>query len=161
MITPKQLQSRNATWARKNFPCALAHEPLLGIIEEFAELKIATDKLKAKDAIADIVVFMAHYCNLNNIELEVIVDCSSGVQDVNINPLVHLGKLCHFHLKGEQGIRYNVISIQENKEHELMKIYRHVLHAASWINVDVWQAVSDVWPEVEKRDWTKKNGTVS
>ena len=75
-----ELQSAAMRWATKNFPNAKPYQPLLGIAEEVGELCHA--HLKAEqgirnatyedkvDAVGDIVIFMLHYCNLNNIDLE-------------------------------------------------------------------------------------------
>lgn len=81
------LQVDVASWAIRNFPDAQPHQPLLGVMEEGGELCHAhlkmeqrirgNEDLKAKqiDAVGDIVIFLAHYCTLNSIDL------SSAVSD--------------------------------------------------------------------------------
>lgn len=72
------LQVQVKTWGQKNFPSAEPWEPLVGAMEELGELSHAhlkrhqgirgTDlehRIKAEDAVADIVIFLAHYCSLN------------------------------------------------------------------------------------------------
>ncbi len=76
-------QQEVAEWGARNFPNALPHQPLLGVAEETGELSHA--HLKAEqgirgtahehhlakcDAVGDIMVFLAHYCHLNGIDLQ-------------------------------------------------------------------------------------------
>lgn len=82
-MTLSQLQSEVAQWGSHNFPNAKPHHPLLGINEEAGELSHAHLKMEqgirgtkeehqeAKgDAIADLMIFAAHYCHLNQLDLE-------------------------------------------------------------------------------------------
>ena len=77
-----RLQCEVGEWARKNFPHAKPHQPLLGIQEEAGELahshlkmeqgiRVNEDHQAAKaDAIGDLLIFAAHYCELNGLEME-------------------------------------------------------------------------------------------
>lgn len=79
-FTFTDLQTEAKKWTQHNFPNAKPYQPLLGIIEEVGELAhahlkaeqgIRDPKIESKvDAIADAIVFMAHYCTLNNIDLQ-------------------------------------------------------------------------------------------
>jgi NTP pyrophosphatase (non-canonical NTP hydrolase) len=77
------LQAEVSVWGKRNFPKAKTYHPLLGVQEEAGELAHA--HLKAEqgirgtpeehheakcDAIADILIFLAHYCELNKIDME-------------------------------------------------------------------------------------------
>lgn len=79
------LQNEVAEWADRNFTGEKPHQPLLGLGEETGELMHAhlkgeqgirhtkgeIYKMK-KDAVGDIFIFLAHYCHLNNLDLQ---DC--------------------------------------------------------------------------------------
>lgn len=75
-----QIQSDIGAWGKRNFPDAKPYMPLLGVSEEVGELCHAHLKLDqgirgdtkkhlaAKiDAVGDVFVFLAHYCELNGI----------------------------------------------------------------------------------------------
>lgn len=82
------LQRNHSRWLIHNFPNQKPHEALLGLAEEIGELAHAHlkyeqgirgyDKAKymeeAGDAIGDIMIYLASYCNTNgfNMQLEVI-----------------------------------------------------------------------------------------
>lgn len=81
------IQTNQKMWQLKNFPNAKNYQPLLGIVEEVGELSHShlkmeqgirgtkeEHKLKIKDAIGDIVIFLAGYCNINNINLDSCVE---------------------------------------------------------------------------------------
>ena len=82
----KKLQLENKIWSEYNFPNKEPWEPLLGVVEEVGELahahlkavqKIRVDEeliALSKDAIGDIVVFLADYCNQMEFDLEKIVE---------------------------------------------------------------------------------------
>ena len=83
----RMLQKENYEWALRNFPNFEKWEPLLGIVEEVGELSHAhlkmhegirgdkdTLRAKAKDAIGDIVVFLACYCSSNDFDLQSCVE---------------------------------------------------------------------------------------
>jgi NTP pyrophosphatase (non-canonical NTP hydrolase) len=79
------LQNEVGEWGDRNFPDSLAVEPLLGVAEEVGELchaqlkgiqgirhtPVEIYKMK-KDAVGDILIFLAHYCHKNNLDLQ---DC--------------------------------------------------------------------------------------
>jgi NTP pyrophosphatase (non-canonical NTP hydrolase) len=79
----RKLQNEVKEWTAKNFPEARTYQPLLGIVEEVGELSHAHLKQEqgirgtwkahqdAKtDAVGDIIIYLAHYCELNQINLE-------------------------------------------------------------------------------------------
>lgn len=83
----KTLQVENKAWAEYNFPGYEDYYPLLGIFEECGELAHAMLKIKqgirgtkedheakAKDAIGDIVIFLACYCNAMGFDLQECVE---------------------------------------------------------------------------------------
>lgn len=69
-------------WSRKNFPNNKPHHPLLGLAEEVGELSHAHLKLEQgirgvpaehiaakKDAVGDILIYLADYCDRNDIDM--------------------------------------------------------------------------------------------
>ena len=77
------MQRALAPWVKKNFGDRPAWQPLLGVVEEVGELAHAHLKgvhgirgttaemdAKAKDAVADVVIFMADYCNARGWDME-------------------------------------------------------------------------------------------
>ena len=78
-----ELQAEHMAWLEHNFPNQQSHDPLLGLVEEVGELAHAHLKASqsirgtpqehqaaAIDAIGDIVIYLASYCNTNGYDLE-------------------------------------------------------------------------------------------
>lgn len=88
MITLNELQKEVKIWADRNFGTDRNHlHPLLGVAEEVGELNHAILKMEqgirgskskhyveAKDAIGDIIVFLADFCAQNGFDLQECVD---------------------------------------------------------------------------------------
>lgn len=77
-----ELQNAHRRWVTHNFPNEQSHSPLLGLAEEVGELAHAHLKREQKirgteaehqaaaaDAIGDIVIYLASYCNRNGYDL--------------------------------------------------------------------------------------------
>jgi NTP pyrophosphatase (non-canonical NTP hydrolase) len=85
----RDLQTEVDEWATRNFGAHETrgtHQPLLGAVEELGELSHAHLKweqgirgtpeelaAKAKDAVADVIIFLTDYCNLRGFDLQDIV----------------------------------------------------------------------------------------
>lgn len=86
MITHDSLrafQSMHRSWLLHNFPDQPRTDPLLGLVEEVGELAHAHLKFgqsirgvdraeyfrQATDAIGDIMIYIASYCNANNLDM--------------------------------------------------------------------------------------------
>jgi NTP pyrophosphatase (non-canonical NTP hydrolase) len=81
----RKLQEEQKPWVKHNFGDRPSWMPLLGAMEELGELAHAHLKEaqgirnhenhveKAKDAIADIVIFLADYCSARGLDFESIV----------------------------------------------------------------------------------------
>jgi NTP pyrophosphatase (non-canonical NTP hydrolase) len=86
MLTLKQLQEEQKPWVKHNFPERLDYHPFLGLMEEVGELAHSHLKLlqgirvnedhhaKAKDAVGDIVIFLADYCSARGYDLQECVE---------------------------------------------------------------------------------------
>lgn len=80
-----QLQNELRPWVQHNFPDRPAHQPLLGVMEELGELahshlkeeqriRVSENHVrKIKDAIGDICIFLADYCNARGFDMDDIV----------------------------------------------------------------------------------------
>ena len=88
----QQLQNEHFDWVKHNFPDATSWHQLLGVVEEVGELSHAhlkslqgirgtTDEhFEAKcDAIADILIFLAGYANMEGIDIETCIDASWAI----------------------------------------------------------------------------------
>jgi len=89
-INTKELtifQRQVAEWADKNFGLTPAYRPLLGAVEEIGELTHAQLKKEqdvrkgvsrfeadASDAIGDLLIYLAHYCQVAGLSLQQSVD---------------------------------------------------------------------------------------
>ena len=81
-LTLKTLQNQQAEWSERNFPDQKPHQCLLGIVEEVGELTHAHLKSEQgirtnenheamrKDAVGDIVIYLAGYCTANKLNFE-------------------------------------------------------------------------------------------
>ncbi len=79
------MQEEQVPWVEHNFPGRPSWMPLLGIMEELGELAHAHLKQAqgirteedhdalARDAVADIVIFLADYCSARGFDLESLV----------------------------------------------------------------------------------------
>jgi len=159
IITLDQLQKEVGEWSRRNFPNNKPHHPLLGIIEEIGELRSAKkDNIgDAEDAIGDTFIYAADYCERNELSLSEVFSLTdvdhpfeNGAADTYI---ISVGRLCHFQLKGEQGIRHSKETIESNKLTFLASILSVLLCVAQANNIDWQQSIHNTWNKVKQRDW--------
>lgn len=81
-----ELQYQVASWSKANFKRKKPYQPLLGLCEEVGELCHAHLKSEQKirgsiqqhfnakvDAVGDVVIYLADYCNNNGINLDLAV----------------------------------------------------------------------------------------
>jgi NTP pyrophosphatase (non-canonical NTP hydrolase) len=87
MLTLRQLQSEQQAWANHNFPNRKPYYSLLGAVEEIGELSHAHLKMlegirgtreqhheAIRDAVADVVIFLANYCTDMGIDMQSAVE---------------------------------------------------------------------------------------
>jgi NTP pyrophosphatase (non-canonical NTP hydrolase) len=87
MKTFTQIQSELKVWEAEHFPNNQSYHPLLGALEELGELAHAHLKadqgirgtpedhaLAARDAVADVVIYLMNYCNHRGWDLSEIVE---------------------------------------------------------------------------------------
>lgn len=86
-LTFRKLQREQIPWVKHNFAGRPSYYPLLGAMEELGELAHAhlkeaqkirgsakEHREKAKDAVADIIIFLADYCSARRFDLQKIVE---------------------------------------------------------------------------------------
>ena len=85
-MTLRELQDQQRVWVAHNFGERPAWHPLLGAVEELGELAHAHLKeaqgirlqenhvANAKDAVADIVIYLADYCSSRGFDMQEIVE---------------------------------------------------------------------------------------
>lgn len=166
----RQIQEEQIDWQHKNFPGRPAHQPLLGIIEEFGELSEVqegdvNEGAKIDDAIGDVLIFMCDYCTamgLNIEEIEIVAD--ELVEDypgngADFTALIWLGKLCHSHLKFEQRIRgpqkQHMLDIRWALAHLMAALQIDLNDTVSTPSEEIDQVAWMIWQDVKKRDWAK------
>jgi NTP pyrophosphatase (non-canonical NTP hydrolase) len=87
MFTLRQLQEEQRVWADHNFPNRVSYQPLLGVLEELGELahhhlkasqgirgSTELHREKARDAVGDLMIYLADYCNLEGYEMQEILE---------------------------------------------------------------------------------------
>jgi NTP pyrophosphatase (non-canonical NTP hydrolase) len=88
-FTFAQLQEEHKQWVDYNFPDREPYYHLLGAVEELGELAHAHLKglervrgtheeheAKAKDAVADVIIFLAGYCSDRGFDLQEIIEAT-------------------------------------------------------------------------------------
>jgi NTP pyrophosphatase (non-canonical NTP hydrolase) len=139
-------------WQKHNFPNSQPFEPLLGIVEEVGELQMADNKKEMDDAIADILVYLCDYANRFNIDAVVALNVAMA-QEVFIDITAIVGKLCHYHLKCVQGIRYTSEEYEMNRQLYVGRIILWLVeqHGDSYVAT----CLETEWAKVRQRDWQK------
>lgn len=80
-LSLRELQDKLEPWQKHNFPESTAEDQILGVVEEVGELSHHFLKRKQgirshenhdeeiRDACADIVIYLANFCNMEGIDL--------------------------------------------------------------------------------------------
>jgi NTP pyrophosphatase (non-canonical NTP hydrolase) len=185
LFTLKQLQTENLAWVEKNFHNTRI--PFDGIVEETGELAEAIDVVcsdsppeildRVADAIADAIIYMSDFCNIQGFSLENIVALSPDMTVDAIDPFMTgmsiLGRVAHSKLKLHQGIRGKAEKHRSELQYHLGQLYRFyenmALHYLAGIEVlkdsrgvgiiytgnqSLLLVIERVWEQVSKRDWT-------
>jgi NTP pyrophosphatase (non-canonical NTP hydrolase) len=151
------LQLEQVAWVEHNFGKRGAHQPLQGLVEELGELDEAlrrNDAEEIADSLADAMIYSADLCSAHGWDL--------GEVWVNKRPsdtyslLVWVGKLNHYLLKHEQGIRGARL---EDAQHALRVIVWILDTIARGHDIDLVAVTWETWCKVRERDWKKHPGT--
>lgn len=170
IMTWEMFQIWVKVWNNYNFPNKKPHQPLLGVVEECCgELAEALDGVfttqdavdNYHDAIGDVCVYLADYCNTNDINLlECVRMFSPGLWDAQASTKalaalsIYCGKLCHAHLKMEQSNEAH----RTNKMLAIGGIVYHLNRLPFLDNSNPFKLAIKVFTEVYKRDWIKCPG---
>ena len=177
MLTLKQLQEEMIPWQAHNFPNRTAREPLLGLVEELGELahaqlkgaqsiRYTAEEIRAKkaDAVADIIVFLADYCNASDLNMW---------NNFSDGPNVTLAHIEVFATKvGTYKDSIDTIfKIQSDMARVLVDFQGEVPHAITldsirWLlmhlcaycvmeGLDAQAELELTWSKVKQRDWQK------
>lgn len=165
------LQNESAPWVAHNFGNRPSWQPLMGMVEEVAEMLIAEDEHEVLDGIADFVIFAADYCNAMGWDLHTLFNerfepRESVLRLSRTETVVYcVGKMQHHYLKDAQNIRGDSAHHHERG--------RHFLRGALWAIFELFKGmtfdadesaepflkhVDSVWQKVRQRDWTKAPG---
>lgn len=105
-----------------------------------------------QDAVADMFIFMMHYCTLMDIDVGEVY--AIRVSSADSTPVM-IGRLAHHHLKKAQGIRGSQAehhaAIKEALAHLVQRL-REEFDGAPDLFVNLVEAT---WEEVRGRDWVK------
>jgi NTP pyrophosphatase (non-canonical NTP hydrolase) len=149
-MTLEQLQSEVSEWSNRNFPNNKPHHPLLGIVEELGEFFSAMSEEDEADAVADALIYCADYAARNGLVMLELADNETVFNEEAIS------KLCHYHLKGEQGIRYKAEEILHLKQTAFMAVVGHIIAMADIQDIDWRAALTATWSKVKQRNWVAK-----
>ncbi len=87
-LSLRQLQEEVRPWTEHNFGHRPSWQPLLGLMEELGELshahlkgeqKIRTNEdhlASAQDAVGDLIIYLADYCNLRGFDMQTILQAT-------------------------------------------------------------------------------------
>lgn len=147
-ITLEQLQTEVSEWSQRNFPNNKPHHPLLGLVEEHGELRDAKTIGEVCDAIGDVMIYLADYCGRNKLQL---IDGDA----INVADDLALYRLCHFHLKREQGIRHTPEECACGQQACVNHIVSTMKLRCADEHIDFYAVITDTWNRVKVRDWQK------
>jgi len=131
-------------------------------IGEMAEANLNCDDAKERDAIGDTLVYLTHYCNfhmLDWMECKKYANCITSISSNLLDITVHLGKLAHAQLKGEQSIRHTAEQIHSMKQVAVGNIVVLLEHHCQILGHNLLGCLQHAWNEVKHRDWVKNNKT--
>lgn len=168
MLTMKELKNAVGEWSERNFGAQVSKckwsklegqalgslAPLLGIIEELAEMEEAVALLKledVKDSIGDQCIYLADYCRREGCEIP-------PPQHTNMPLLACVRGLIHATLKSHQGIRGfdSAEKYMEVRDTALSLYIGRLSQLSLQYTGETLNAVANkVWEKVAKRDWQK------
>lgn len=167
--TFKELVPQISQWSRANFGNQTSKvtgqdlesiAPLLGIMEEFGELVESTSSDADKDAVADILVYLADFCARDGVDVSRLTIHHFRKEDLARKSCRNLcssskitGKLCHAVLKRHQGIRGfdNTDYYVSIRDEEIGRILGFLVNTFS--DVFCENALRAVWDKVKNRNW--------
>lgn len=154
-----EMQAELAAWSKKNFGEQPPHRPMLGIIEEIAELQEAwdvKDKNAIVDAVGDIGIYMLDYCVKRGWSFSDLWGYRSrGATPWATRLMSFVRRLAHHHLKGEQGIRGGALEHDQQLRSVLSDLLGVLQSFSESVGLNLPIIMREVWSKVRLRDWTK------
>lgn len=168
MTTFETIQTEMVSWQEHNFPGRPGWIPLMGMVEEIGELVEASlvhDEKEVLDAIGDVCIYLADYCNERQfnmselwIELHKTITSYHWKSSWQVGLQIEIGKLAHAHIKEFQQIR-----MHENHPEQAKKAITAILfyldRVAQLYQTVVETVALDTWQKVRQRDWQKNRNT--
>lgn len=166
----RKIQEEQKPWVKHNFPGRKDYEPLIGIIEELGELSHAHLKEiqgirtnenhieNARDAVADIVIYIADYCSGRGYDLQGIYKKASIVSRSTIEELGDAtGYQIIFYISSSVGklARHYLMNSQESEKNEIGNILLFLIDYCIIRDFSFEHAVQETWDKVKQRDWKK------
>lgn len=158
--TYRTLQAQHKIWVLHNFGEREPWQPLLGMAEEIAELNEALGSSKeseVRDALADIMIFMADFATAMGMDLQSLHDralCPVSLNEPAQSLIGGYGHAARGFLKLKQGIRGTPEQHLERIREGLTTMLRRVLSIAGHRKFVLRNVVRNVWEmEVQPRDW--------
>ncbi len=158
------IQKEKHVWQEHNFPNTPTWAPILGMVEEIGELSkafILHDTAEMKDAIGDVIIYMADLCNFTNLNLqELWEDGEANIAraDVLHSLQMEIGIVAHSHLKTFQKIR-----LQEGHEANMKRALGRILwllqELSEILDSNADEIALTIWQSVKQRDWQKNRAT--
>ena len=177
MLELTRLQAEHKEWQERNFPDQKDHQPLLGILEELGEICHAHLKAEQgirgseslhfeekKDAIGDVMIYLANYCNRFGINLQTTVGLSLDAINWHrteaygdlLLAFKHAGVMADMHYTMELAATPSMHHYFREKLLDSIRNMVFYLAKYSKANgISIKQAIFDTWEEVKKRDWRK------
>lgn len=189
-LTFDRWQERANVWVRRNFPNSGASEQFLGIVEEMGEYAVASAaryraiqdgdddakydaEAELSDAIGDICIYLANYCNFRDIEISdwvrkaglgngtisdfqafVYLDREPGLPNFPAHDLVRfLGSLAHSQLKTRQGIRGSEAKHRAAEINSVVEMFVTLAHICNQLDLALSDIIAKTSDHVFARDW--------
>jgi NTP pyrophosphatase (non-canonical NTP hydrolase) len=170
MVSWSALQSDVGTWAKDNFGEQPAVNPFLGTAEEIGELTeyLLTEDISAGseeelDAVGDILVFFADFCDRHGFSYSEAAEMRSGitlhtdcesVEDFCTEVAISRGNQAYSILKQDQGIRLERDGVGPEAD---VGYLAHTLKAIEVFSnnrgYSLEEAIEEAWGEVKDREW--------
>lgn len=168
MVNWEKLETDVGEWSNDNFGDQPAVNPFIGSGEEFGELveELYSDNIseeEVKDAVGDILVFLADYCYRYGIsysgaagrmdETELYTGCNT-IEELCVEMSISRGNQAYSYLKQDQGIREErdgVGSVADEKSlaHTLLAL--HTFSESYGFTIE--EAIDTAVSEALERDW--------
>lgn len=160
-----KLQTEICAWAVQNFGDTPSQYLLLGMVEEFGELQTATNASDAKDAVADLLIFMANFCQHEGVTLADIIsslkppELEQGWPKTSAWISISLGKLAHHVFKRAYGLRGDAVYHQTGIKTNLIELCQQLTTFSALGGYTLLEVMTQVWAQVSQRDWKARPAT--